>query len=293
MHVPPECEGIEDQIADLQRDRDLAQDLLQEAPPAQRAGLLARIRALNAQVMAAQNRLADCVADNGPPPAPPLPPVEGVFDGTATITTTFGQARGPFAQAVRFGVMLNSGRTVIAMTSFPIVQTTFDTPLGRNTTTVRRIDGGSGSYAAGRMMVPLGLRFDHSINLPFLEEDSDLRVVLTTDPPGAPVTPEPFGSVTLVGGGRFDGGILGGDTGTLTLAGAISAAMPPGTTTVPDVRERRRDAAVAAVLAASLVPRTTGTDGPDAWVYRQTPAGGTTANRGSVVALLLRTGAIP
>jgi hypothetical protein len=292
MPVPAECQSIQDEIDGLQQERELLQEQLQEAPPSQKPALIRLIRALNVQILAAQNRLADCIADSGPPPPPP-PPLEGRFDGTATITTTFGQAPGPFTQPVRFGVMLNGARTVIAITSFPTIQTTFDTSLGRNTTTITRTSGGSGSYAAGNIVMPLGLRFDHSINLPFFEEDSDLNVVLTTNPPGSPVSPEPFGSVTLVGSGTFNGGILGGSTGNLTISGRISAVVPPPTTTVPDVREKRKNQAIAEILAAGLMSRTTGTDGPDAWVYSQSPAAGTVVDQGSIVTLQLRTGPIP
>jgi len=92
--------------------------------------------------------------------------------------------------------------------------------------------------------------------------------------------------------GTFNGGILGGSTGNLTISGAISAFMPPPPTTVPDVREQRKSNAIAEVLAAGLTVRTTGTDGPDAWVFSQSPAAGTVVAQGSVVTLQLRTGPI-
>lgn len=289
MPVPAQCQSIQDEIDALQQERELLQEELREAPPSQKPGLVRLIRALNAQIRAAQDRLADCIADVEPPP----PPLEGVFDGTATITTTFGQAQGPFSQSVRFRVTLNGARTVIAIASFPTIQTTFDTPFGRNTTTVTRISGGSGSYAAGNIMMPLALRFDHSIDLPFFEEDSTFNVVLTTNPPGSPVNPEPFGDVTLVGTAPFNGGILGGSTGTLTIAGTISAFVLPPRTTVPNVRELPRDTAIAMVRAARLTPRTTGADGPGAWVFSQSPAAETVVDEGSTVTLQLRTGPIP
>jgi PASTA domain len=290
--VPAECQSIQDEIDALQQERESLQEELQEAPPSQKPGLIAQIRALNAQIRAAGDRLADCIGDSGPPPPPP-PPLEARFDGTATITTTFGQAPGPYTQPVRFNVLLNGARTAIAIASFPTIQATFDTPFGRNTTTVTRTSGGSGSYAAGNIVMPLGLHFDQSIDIIFVEEDSDLNVVLTTNPPGSPVSPEPFGSVTLVGSGTFNGGILGGSTGNLTISGTISPFVPPPPTTVPDVREERKSNAIAEVLAAHLIPHTTGTDGPGAWVFSQSPAAGTVVGQGSIVTLVLRTGPIP
>jgi hypothetical protein len=291
--VPAQCQSIQDEIDGLQQERESLQEELQDAPPSQKPGLIRLIRALNAQIRIAQDRLAECVGDPGPTPQP-QPPVEGRFVGTATVTTTYSQAKGPFFQPVAFGVLLNGARTVIAMTSFPTIQVTFDTPFGLNTTTVTRTSGGSGGYNAGNIVVPLGLRFDHSIDFPFFEEDSDLNVVLATSPPGSPLNPEPFGQVTLVGSGTFAGGILGGETGTLTVSGTISAPPPPPPpTTVPDVREERKANAIAEIIAAHLTPRTTGTDGPSAWVFSQSPAAGRVVDQGSVVTLQLRTGPIP
>jgi hypothetical protein len=64
-------------------------------------------------------------------------------------------------------------------------------------------------------------------------------------------------------------------------------------TTVPYVREYLRDAAAAEVRAANLVPRLTGAvEDPYAWVYRVTPAEGTTVAVNSTVTLELRSGPI-
>lgn len=286
MSAPTRCQSIQDEIDRLQRDRDLVQELIREAPPNQRPALMERLRALDAQIRAAQDRLADCLGASQPPQTP----IEGQFAGTATLTTTFPQARGPFARPVQFRIMINAARTTITLTTFPPIQVTFNTPLGRNTTTITRSSGGSGSYAAGRIRMPLGLRFDQSH---ILARGSDLNVMLSTDPPGSPLSPQPFGNLTLVGSGTFQGGTLGGQTGTLNIRGTLSAVVPPPTTTVPNVRELRRDLAVAQVVAARLVPRSTGVDQPDAWVFTQSPSPGTVVNEGSTVTLQLRTGPIP
>jgi hypothetical protein len=68
--------------------------------------------------------------------------------------------------------------------------------------------------------MPVALRFDHSLELPFIAEDSEYSVRLTTDPPGSPV--DAAGQVTLVGSDTFQGGILGGSTSALNIAGTIS-----------------------------------------------------------------------
>lgn len=62
---------------------------------------------------------------------------------------------------------------------------------------------------------------------------------------------------------------------------------------VPHVQERRLAAAVAAVQGAGLVAQTVGQTGPGAWVWRQSPPGGSRVPAGSQVTLQARTGPIP
>jgi hypothetical protein len=64
-------------------------------------------------------------------------------------------------------------------------------------------------------------------------------------------------------------------------------------TTVPHVREMLSAHAAAEVRAAGLQPRFTGTTGSGAWVFSQSPLGGTRVRRGSTVTMQLRTGPIP
>ena len=209
------------------------------------------------------------------------------FVGVATMTTSDPTAPGPYSEPIELDVVLNGARTEIAITSFFAIKVGFDTPLGFNVATLTRTSGGTGSYSAGAIVLPLGLHLDNSIDVPFFEEDSDLSVELTTSPPGSPVTPEPFGHVRLVGSGTFQGGYLGGSTADLTVDGTLSPPPPP--TTVPDVRELRKNLAIPQIVAAGLTVRTTGTDGVNAWVFSQSPTGGTVVHRGSVVTLLLHT----
>jgi hypothetical protein len=250
---------------------------------------LRRLGSLNRLLVAARSRLAHCLAA---PALQPQQPLEARFTGTATLTTTFGQAPGPFVEDLAFNVVFDSSRTMLSIVSFPLIVERFETPLGENTTTITRRSGGSGSYSAGNIVLPLGLRFDHSVDLPFFQEDSDLDIVLTTAPPGSPLTPEPFGNVTLAGSATFSRGVLGGDTGTLVIAGTISEYTPAPPATVPDVRESLKSDAVAELRAAGLGARSVGADGPRAWVYRQSPSAGTVVPTGSIVTLQLRTGPI-
>jgi hypothetical protein len=220
MAIPDACQPIADEIAGLEAERRDLQAELQQAPTGQKAFLVRQIKAINSQIAVLSDQLADCLRDTPPPPLPP-PPLDATFRGTATITTTNGSAPGPFSSPVSLSLIFDGARTFVAITSFPPIATPpFQTPVGTNVTTVSRIGGGQGSYAGGAIIMPLTLHFDHSIDLPFFEEDSDLGLVLTTNPPGSPV--DPSGTVGLVGSGPFTGGFLGGSTGTVTIAGTIT-----------------------------------------------------------------------
>ena len=67
---------------------------------------------------------------------------------------------------------------------------------------------------------------------------------------------------------------------------------PTVPTIVPDVRELRVPAAKAAVEQAHLVAKFTGASSGNPWVSTQSPAAGTTVERGSTVTMQLRTGPI-
>jgi hypothetical protein len=151
----------------------------------------------------------------------PAAALDATFTGNATITTTYAQAPGPYVESIEIGLNFNDARTAINITSFPVIKTEpFSTPFGTNVTTITKIGGGSGTYNAGAISMPLTLRFDHSIDLPLFQEDSTLEVVLSTDPPGTPV--DTAGAVKLVGAGNFQGGILNGSTGTLIIEGTVA-----------------------------------------------------------------------
>jgi peptidoglycan hydrolase-like protein with peptidoglycan-binding domain len=64
-------------------------------------------------------------------------------------------------------------------------------------------------------------------------------------------------------------------------------------TTVPFVQELRSGAAATRIRAAGLEPRFSGPSGPAAWVWRQSPRGGSRVRRGSTVSCLQRIGPIP
>jgi peptidoglycan hydrolase-like protein with peptidoglycan-binding domain len=70
-------------------------------------------------------------------------------------------------------------------------------------------------------------------------------------------------------------------------------ALYDNNVTVPFVTERRPDDAAGIVRGAGLVPKFTGVDSINSWVWRQSPRGGRTVDRGSTVRMQLRTGSIP
>ena len=139
--------------------------------------------------------------------------VEGLFKGASIIKIENDEGR----SNISIPTLLNSARTDITLTSFPPIIST----VGPFTVTVTKTSGGSGSYARGHIVLPLGLHFAVSGPL----GNSDLSTTLTTDPPGSPVTPEPLGAVTLVGSGILQGGVVGGRKCDLTVTGTISANM--------------------------------------------------------------------
>jgi hypothetical protein len=114
---------------------------------------------------------------------------------------------------LRIGVRFSADRRSVKVTSFPAFTTrTFDTPFGKSRTTVSLKSGGSGSFdpQTGRMELPVTLHLDQSLDVPLVEEDADLVLVLsTTGERGAAV---PSGAsdakLSLAATSRFVGGGL-------------------------------------------------------------------------------------
>ena len=228
--------------------------------------------AATARAVASQLRVPGAVGDDAIRPAVRAAPgrrmtgsqpLSTVFTGTSTLTTTFPEAPGPFRTQVTIGVEFSAARDRVVITSFPDIRTLpFPTPLGSNTTTVEYVGGPPGTFGpgTGALAIPLSLRFDQSIDVPWLsyEEDSTITIPLSTSgaadgADAAPVNPT-TGAATLVGTAEFQGGVLGGDEplggalgtldrarGTLVLSGAFDpipfldnqvdedASRPPGT----------------------------------------------------------------
>jgi len=277
LSIPPECQSIENQITLVSGQLERVQQELEAADPSARPRLLQQFRALNARLHGLQNSLADCIANSTGQSS-----LEALFSGTATIDIPSRNEHS--SDDLQFRILLNGARTVITLVSFPTITSIVHTPLGDDTVTVTRTSGGTGAYASGHIVLPLALHFAHS-NIFF--SDSDLSITLTTDPPGSPVTPDPFGAVTVVGSGIFQGGFLGGSSCNVTVTGTISELQ---LVTVPDVRESTRSQADNEIRAVGLIPVFSGDDTANALVFRQSPLGGTTVVRGASVTLTMKTG---
>jgi hypothetical protein len=153
------------------------------------------------------------------PSGPCAPPLSATFTGTATMTTTNENARGPFTSDIRLSLSFENCRATLRITDFPPLSVTFDTPVGRNTTTVTMPSGGTGAFAAGSIDIPVSLRFANSIPA---AGTSVADMTLSTAGSGGSALRD--GSVTLVGSGRFRSGFLNGSTCSLSVTGTIAPA---------------------------------------------------------------------
>lgn len=200
MSILPECKSIQDQIPPVDREIEQTLQQLENADPGQRPALLQQFRTLTARLQTLQNSLADCIVSC----------LVALFNGSAVIKIANQQG----TSNISIRILLNSARTVIMLTSFPTITST----IGGNTVTITQTSGGTGTYASGHIVLPLGLHATVS----GAAGSSDLSITLKTDPPGSPVTPEPFGAVTLFGSGILQGGLLSGQRCDITVTGTIS-----------------------------------------------------------------------
>lgn len=111
----------------------------------------------------------------------------------------------------------------------PIVTPEYPAKIGMvsvtNSTIVHLRSAAPGTLSRdGHVEIPVVLHFDHSFDAPFVEEDSDLALTLSTrDVGGQPL--DARGHITLVGAGTFEGGHLAGRRCEITYDAAV-APMP-------------------------------------------------------------------
>jgi hypothetical protein len=204
MAIPPECQSIQDQIALAEGRVQQTLEQLEGTAPADRATLFQQLKSLTANLHDLQDSLGNCIVNSHQ--------VVGLFGGTATIAILNQRGSGNIACST----LLDSARTKFSLMSFPANSYN----VAGQTLTVTKTSGGSGSYANGHIVLPLGLHFALSIGV-----GADLSLTLTTDPPGSPVNPEPLGAVTLVGSGILrGGGPINGQNCNVTITGTIFPA---------------------------------------------------------------------
>lgn len=155
------------------------------------------------------------------------PTITSNFRGTATMTTTNTNFPGPYTADVNMTIEFSNCRTVARITNFTEVATLpFNVlvPGGgtrENITRVTQTGGGTGMFeaATGQIRIPVTLHFRHTLEktLGVLALPSDLTLTLTTE--GAGGRRLSNGHAILVGSGVFAGGVKGGTTGNITVAG--------------------------------------------------------------------------
>lgn len=171
-----------------------------------------------------------------PVQCPGLTDFTSTFSGRAVMTTSNGNAPGPFTRDISITVAFTNCRRTVQITNpVPIVTDPFtiQTPGGarQNITTVTKTGGGNGIFEAGigRLEItPITLHFEHSLSqkLGIFAAPSDLTVNLTTQGAGSKKDAA-SGEITLVGSGQFSGGFLGGSTGNITVTGSFSPHPRP------------------------------------------------------------------
>ncbi len=157
--------------------------------------------------------------------------ISAQFTGTATLWTNYRGAEGPITKEVSIQLWFDEDRTKIMIHDMsPIKTDPFDTPLGKNVTTVTLINQAAGTFdpAYGTIRIPVRLLIDHSIDIPIYKEDSTLEIVLSTESVTSPLGNaegsrlNETGQVTLVGASQFNAGILNGYWGVVVITGVIS-----------------------------------------------------------------------
>ena len=217
------CEQLSQQIESLEIEKRDLQALLHEVAPGGKAPIVAQINKINESLQQLKKQLEACLTKVG------LQNITVTLSGTVTLTTTDDKASGPFTEQVKIELFFFNAREKVQTSNFPpIVTKPFDTPLGKNVTTITKdlVSGfGTSNPKNGELSIFFTLKFDHKVDVPFYEEDSTLKILLTTGKvgsmQGSPIN-QANGAVKLVGSGTFNGGYLDGKVGHIVISGKIN-----------------------------------------------------------------------
>ena len=131
-------------------------------------------------------------------------PLELTFYGTATVTLPALNV--VQQQTLQIGVRFSPDHRHLTVVELPSFTTkAFDTPFGKNTTTVSLASGGRGSFdpKTGRVQLQVTLHFDQSLDVPLIQEDTDVSLTLTTDGKRQLTQGQYFAETELAGAGAL------------------------------------------------------------------------------------------
>jgi hypothetical protein len=253
LPLPSQCRQIEAELEDRQDYFEREINRLTEQRVGNEAGrkrVTDRINALkrqrNTELARLRNELQQCRQQHntsGSRRQEAASTLDAIFTGRVTARTTEGLARGPFTENVRVRLQFSRNRCEVIITEFPPI--VFGTLVGD--VTITKIGGGTGRFfpISGEMTMPVSLKAD----IPILA-DSEASAALTTENSrngafnvtGSRLTrtnnaaPEACGTIvngttiqcplTLVGTTTFQGGLLGGDQGSITIGGNLAILQP-------------------------------------------------------------------
>ena len=129
-------------------------------------------------------------------------PLELTFYGIATVSLPALSV--VQKQALQIGVRFSTDHTRVTVIDFPKFTTKpFSTPFGTNRTTVSLASARPGTFdpATGRVELQVTLHLDQSLDVPLVQEDTDVTLTLTTDGARPLAQGQMFAETELVGAG--------------------------------------------------------------------------------------------
>ena len=152
--------------------------------------------------------------------------LEADFSGTCELDIRDSPSPPPTGEyPLRCRIEFSADRTKVALRDFDPIRTgEYAAKVGplsvTNSTAVHLKSSTHGTLTRdGHVEIDVVLYFDHAFDAPFVEEDSDLALRLSTRDGGKPLDGK--GHVTLAGTGKFKGGALNGCTCRLVYRGRV------------------------------------------------------------------------
>jgi hypothetical protein len=156
-------------------------------------------------------------------------PFETKFEGTALVTIPDQDVSED--RTISLGIRFSVDRRRVEISSFPPIQTeSFDTPFGSTRSTVTLDSSSTGEFDpdSGRLVIPVTLEFDQSLDVPLINEDARAAFELSTEAQGGAAFDRETSDLTLAAQSTFEG--IGGGINPLDgleVHVAISGALDP------------------------------------------------------------------